>query len=463
MLLLNFFAQTLRADIFDNSYFLDRRGQFIYPKNEMALKENEYLHILEKNKTILQKLGAIKYEIINGNLEKAKLLLLQSRYADDFSKNIQFRYLGIIHFIEGNFKQSQEFLTQKGMYNLTSDDTVCILRTLNFLIMNEVAKGQLEWKRCLDVTINQSETQHVWMNTILKLKINDEPQITSVPFKKVNIENEKGDFLRLFLKMALYLNQQDKIFDRLPFLGDVAFADPEIRELIGMLYYREGKLAKAYQFVEDLASPNSENIKGNLYLAQKKYELAYGQFKLALNKKANSQNALERIIPIAWILKQWDDGLGYLANLQADPKDQYAKMAIEAAFLTQAQKYHEASKKLETIVVGSNDAQSTEVNQLYTFNAMMLKNKDLAETYADKACKLKDGLNCWLQFQLTLWDNFALTAHRDDDVFQKEMDITEELIAEFEENPIQEKLFISQKDIEEMDNDIIRLYPYKNE
>lgn len=459
ILLTMLFAQVSYANKFQDTYIKENRGKFTYPKNPDGLLESDFNRKMIQNETISKRLGAIKYSMINGNLEKAKVMLLQSKYTDDFSRVVQYRYLGMIHFIQGNYKQSQEFLTHKSMYNISSNDKLCLLRTLNFVILEELPKAKLEWNRCLDATVNASKTQHIWMNTILKLKLNNEPKITEVPLKKINIENEQGDYLRLFLKMALYLNQQDKIFDRLSFLSEAAFADPEIRELIGMLYYRQGKLVKAYEFIEDLESPNSENIKGNLFLAQKKYELAYGQFKLALKKKVNSQNALERIIPVAWILRQWEDGLEYIEKLKVDPVDKYNKIALKAAFLTQAGKYAEAENQLKIIVQGSNDAQSSEVNQLFSYNSIMLKDNKTSEKYADKACRFQEGLNCWVQFHFAIWENFALTAHRDEKILEGSSDLSKEYTSSFTKNSIEEDLYVNQKDIEELDNDIIRLLP----
>lgn len=459
LIILVSFTQTLCAKSIVDSYIKENRGKFIYPKNNAGIMESEFNRKMQKNRNITKKLGAIKYEMINGNLEKAKIMLLQSKYSNDFSRVVQYRYLGMINFIQGNYKVSQEFLTHKSMYNISYNNTICLLRTLNFVILDQLPNAQVEWNRCLDATVNKSPTQHIWMKTILKLKHKNEPKITEIPLKGINIENEEGNFLRLFLKMALYLTQQDKVFSRLSFLSESAFADPEIRELIGMLYYREGKLAKAYEFVEDLESPNSENIKGNLYLAQKKYELAFGQFKLALNKKVNSQNALERILPVAWILKQWEDGLEYINKLNVDPVDKFNKIALKAAFLTQANRFTEAEKQLKIIVQGSNDAQSSEVNQLYSYNSIMLKDNSNAETYADKACKYKDGINCWIQFHFAIWENFALTSHRDEDILDSNTDIAQEFTSAYVSDPIIEDIYVSQKDIEELDNDIIRLLP----
>jgi hypothetical protein len=459
LLVVILFTQLLFAESYTDSHISENRGNFKYPKNPEGVMESDFKRKMQENLSISKRLGAIKYEMINGNLEKAKVMLLRSKYAEGFSRTIQYRYLGMIHFIEGNYKLSQKFLTHKSLYNISTNDTICMLRTLNFIILNRTAEAKIEWNICLDATLDKSPTQYVWMNTILKLKLNDEPKITEVPLKRVNIENEKGDYLRLFLKMALYLNQQNKIFERLPFLAESAFKDPEIRELIGMLYYREGKLSKAYNFVEDLDSPNSENIKGNIYLAQKKFELAYGQFKLALKKKVNSQNSLERIIPVAWILKQWDDGLEFIEKLKVDPKDKYNKLTLKAALLTQAGQYKMAETALRKVIYGSNNAQSLEVNQLYTYNALMMKNNSDAEAYADKSCAFKDGINCWILYHFAIWENFTLTTHREDDILEGTADLASELTQSFQEDPIIEDIYVSQEDVEEMDNDIIKLLP----
>src|SRR5690606_1361977 len=136
---------------------------------------------------------------------------------------------------------------------------------------------------------------------------------------------------------------QKVIIPKIPDFAPEVFQDKELRELIGFLYYREAELVKAYEFIEDLDTPNSENIKGNLYLAGKKYELAYGQFKLALNRKNNSQNALERITPVAWLLSQWEDGANYVEEIRfQDDAQRFRAKVLKTSFLTMAKKYKEA-------------------------------------------------------------------------------------------------------------------------
>jgi len=445
------------ADKIEETFIKANRGSFKYPLSNFTKKELNYYTSMKENIRIQDNLASIKYQLINGNLEKAKLMLLQAKYTEDFSRVVQYRYLSIIHFIEGDYKKSLEYLTKKEMYNIGFSKRICLLRTLNFLILNKVSEGRSEWNNCIDSTLTDSPSSHLWMSTLVKLKMNDEPNITDIPFKKINIENEQGNFLRLFLKLALYLNKEEVILDRIALLNDTVFEDPEIRELMGMLYYRSKKIVNSYRFIEDLNSPNAENIKGNIYLTQKKYELAYGQFKLALNKKLNSQNSLERIIPVAWLLKQWDDGVSYIDQLETEPRDLYNKLTARAAFLTQSNRFKEAKDTLNQIVIGSKNSQSPEVNQLYSYTAIMLKDNTDAETYSDKACKNLDGLNCWLQFHLSIWENFALTIHRDEKIINEKDDLLAKYSAGFEKEPLKEDLYINQKDIEELDNKRIKL------
>ena len=447
----------LAGDINPNDFFLEQRGTFNYPMFESDVNGLEFYRKLNNSKKINTSLGTIKLYMINGNLEKAKLMLIADKSQDKYAQIIKFRYLGMIYFIQGEYEKSLEFLTKKEMLNLSYTKNLCLLRTMNYLVLDKSVDAAKEWSKCVDATLTQSDTEHVWMSTLVNLKLTKSSEATTIPFKSINIENETGRYLKLFLKLSLYLGQQKKILDRLKFINPDIYSDPEIRELVGMLYYREGKIVKAYQFIEDLESPNSQNIKGNIYLSQEKYELAYAQFKLALKKKINSQNSIERMIPLAWTLKQWNDGIEYISKLENKAEDKYKKLTVLAAFKAGAKKYQESANDLERIVIGSRNSQSPEVNQLYAFNSMMIKDLEKAQIYSDLSCKNEDGINCWLQFHLEIWENFTLTAKREDKIIPDENNLTERLIASISYETIDEEVFINQKDIEELDNELIQL------
>lgn len=365
--------------------------------------------------------------------------------------------MSIIHFIEGDYLNSLEILQDKEFYTFENNKHVCLLRVLNFLILNSNLEALEDWKLCRDTTINKTSSYHVWMNSLIELKAKKTKISEYKVIKNLNIENETGELLTLFLKLALYMNVPKKVLERLPYLGDEIYEDDKLRELIGMLYFRDKQLINAYRFIEDLNSPNSENLKGNLYLAQKKYELAYAQFKLGLSKKSDSQNAIERITPTAWILRQWKDGLKYIKKLKVSNEDYFKKVLIKSAFEIQLGKTSEAKKSLEKIIKFGQNFQAQEVTQMYSLVNFQLKDKELANNYSDMSCKNLDGINCWIQYQLLMWQDFTLTANRDDKIFEESKSLLKAYTSGHSDENIEEELLIDQRDIEELDNSLMSL------
>ena len=445
------------ADIYKNDYFLEKRGSFKMPVNQQNVQSQILNRKVRHNNKVNQKLAQIKFYMINGNLEKAKLMLLQNETTDKYAKVVIFRYLAIINFIQGKYSKSLSYLNKKEMMNFSYSKNLCLMRSLNFLILDRIEESSREWSTCINSTLSLSPTDHTWMTSLINLKTNTGKESLVIPFKSVNIENEQGNFLKLFLKLSLYLGQEDKILSRLKFTNKEIYRDPEIRELIGILYYRRGDIVKAYNFIEDLQSPNSQNIKGNIFLSQKKYEPAYAQFKLALKRKVNSQNSLERVIPLAWTLSQWSDGLRFLQTLNTKTKDKYNKLLLASAFKTQQEDYKGALKDLNIILKYSNKSQSSEVNQLVAYNSLMQRNKRVVQQFGTKSCKDNDGVNCWMQFHLLLWDDFTQTIQRDEIVHAKEVDFVNRYTQSKKMKNFEEEKFIEQKDIEELDSKLISL------
>lgn len=444
----------------EQSEIFRRRGTYLFPSSEDDQKLLN-LNAISIETIRLQKfLARIKKNIINGEYKKARIMLLNANYSKNFTRAIQYRYLALINFIEGDYKKSLEYINKKELQTIQAQDKICILKTLNLLILENLQEAKFEWAKCLNQTSAASPTNHAWMNTLVALKVNEDKNVVEKTFDGLSIENEVEPFLSFFLKLAIYLNKQDIILPRVKYLGLDAYQNVKIRELIGMLYFRNGDLVRAYNLIEDLNTPNADNLKGNIYLAQKKYELAYAQFKLALRNKSNSQNALERIIPIAWILKQWNQGILLSQRLSADSDNVFFQMALQAAFMTQAKKYAQAKNVLEGIIKGSRNSQSVEVNQLYAFNAVMLNDKDNSELYANRACNQNDGFNCWYRIYFTIWKDInLLIQQKDKSILEKDIDLIDKYTKAYVSKPIEEREYISQKDIEELENANIDLLP----
>ena len=233
--------------------------------------------------------------------------------------------------------------------------------------------------------------------------------------------------------------------------------DPEIRELAGQIFFRTGSLVKAYRFVEDLKSPNSENIKGNIYLLRTKYELAYAQFKLAVEQKQNSQNALERLLPLAWILGDWEGGAKYAEQILSSPDTHVNKLTIMGAFYMQKGDYKKVHQVFTALIDRSRKGTEIEVTQIAGLTALMENKPEIVRKQSLLSCDQFDLINCWILFQMTQWDSFPLMLRRDEKLSEKRE--WEKLTNEDFNVPLDEKVFVNQKDIEELDDKLIQLIP----
>lgn len=451
----------LKVDIGrENSEIYRNRGTYKYPSSEDDQKLINLNAISIETLRLQNFLARIKKNIINGKYKKAKIMLLNANYTKNFTRAIQYRYLSLINFIEGDYKKSLEYLNKKELQTIQAQNKICMLKTLNLLILENLQEAKFEWEKCLNMTSGSSPTDHAWMNTIVALKVDDDKKVITKPFEDLSIENEVEPFLSFYLKLAIYLNKQELVLPRVKYLGLEAYENVKIRELIAMLYFRNGDLVKAYNLIEDLNTPNASNLKGNIYLAQKKYELAYAQFNLALRVKSNSQNALERIIPIAWILKQWNQGIELTQRLSPDNDSQFFQLALRAAFMTQAKKYDDAKNVLEQIIKGSRNSQSVEVNQLYAFNSVMLNDDESAETYANRACNQNDGFNCWYQIYFAIWKDInKLIKQENQNIVENDVDLVDQYTKSHIPKPIEEREYISQRDLQKLENANIDLIP----
>jgi hypothetical protein len=459
---LNSWANLLKEVKSAKSDIYRLRGEYVYPTSDDEQKINSLNAISQETMKLSKFLAQTKKHIINGKYEAAKNMLINANYTKNFTRAIQYRYLALINFIEGNYNKSLEFINKKDLQTLQAQEKICILKTLNLLIIENLQEAKYEWAKCKNLTSGKSITNHSWMSSIVAIKLNENKNAVNQPFEGLSIENEYEPFLSFFLKLSIYLNKQDEIIPRLKYLGIDAYENIKIRELIGMMYFRSGELVKAYNMLEDLNTPNANNFKGNIYLAQDKYELAYAQFKLALKNKDNSQNSLERIVPIAWILKQWKDGANYVRRLSTNKQSSFFQMALEAAFITQQKNYHYASLILEDIVKKSRNSQSVEVNQLYAFNSVMLNQTEKANMYANRACAQKDGFSCWFRNYLVIWKDISKIIKQERAIIENDEDLITELTGNFTKDPIEETEYISQKDIEELENANIDLLPELN-
>jgi hypothetical protein len=434
-----------------------RRGEFMPP--QLSSEVEELNQILFNDLSLQgQDLKRVKFYLVNGDVKTARAILTKLTYTQTKLRPVVYRYLAILSFLDSDFKNTLEYLNFTGFNSPEVFGKICLQKTLALIALNKIKDLEDTWGRCRNEISSDSRPEGLlWIDSLVALKLNPNPGITKVPFRKIKLSFLDLEELKTMMKLALYLNQEDMLITQLTEFDLRQLSDPEVREIAGQALFRKGHFAKAYRFIEDIKTPNTENIKGNLYTLRKKYELAYAQFKLALGEKENSQNALERLLPMSWLLGDWNAGAEYANRIIASPKLQMNKLILMALFNLQKGDYEMAEEILERISQSSRRGRDLEVTQLGSFIALMQNQPESAQKNATLSCEQNDLVNCWVLFQLSQWDNFALTIRREEKLQDKRE--WEKLINEDIDRPLKETVYINQLDIEELDDKLIQIVP----
>jgi len=177
-----------------------------------------------------------------------------------------------------------------------------------------------------------------------------------------------------------------------------------------------------------------------------------------VKRKDDSLNALERAIPLSWLLEQWSDGIELLAKYVGREYDPVKLLALETALRIRKGQYDKSQANLRYLEEKLLGSAPLDIQLMISFVSLMKGDlKKLKESSA-KACRSFDGLNCWIADQLLVWDDLTKTVKRTDkvNIAAKSMD---EILAESSNDisELKEKILIDQRDIEELDSRNVKL------
>ena len=434
-----------------------KRGVYEYPNSRFESLNDS---IVKSNYDTLKSqdfLREVKFQILNGNLDQAKTLLNKATITSNFTRPIQLRYLSLIYFIEGNYKETLDILNRIEMKDFSTLAKVCIIKVLSYIILDKKKEIKSSWKNCKDAAMNYSPSSLAWMNVLVNMKITKDVDYLDKVFKEIKIENTKEEDLSTILKLSLYLNRQGDVIPRFPYLAISVLKNPIYRELMAFNYYRDNDLVRSYHLLKPLNTANAEVYKGNLLLAQKKFELAYAQFKLALTTKSNSKNAINRLLPLAWKLEQWDDGVDFIQKTEFSKDQTIEAHTLMAAFLTMSGKHNAAKIYLNKIETMTNKSNPIEVSQLKVLNDLKSKNVDGIVENARNSCIKKNGISCWLLIAINSWDSLIEEVGTERSIHTGLKDLTKDLMSAPIDDPLIDEILVEQKYIEELDNNLIKL------
>lgn len=456
------------------SVFLPRAFSQTENLNELLLEEDELktdafneFDFTQKNnqrKNDLTNLQKAKFKLISGDLKTAIFFLERIDSKTSAYLSIKKRYMAIIYFIQGKFLQSLHELDNKNQLesNLKNEyQENCLLRLINFMAINDTNSLLKEKKICQFYTKTYSGNDQFWLDSMIKLKTSDRQGLHKNLLTDISSLFFDDEMSRLWLKTGLYLNKEKQIEALLNELPESSYESKRLREIIAFMYLRSGKTQKALLFIEDVDTVNAENIKGNLNLKAKEYELAYGHFKLALKKKQDSLNSIERAIPLAWLLNEWADGSSLLQNYVGKDLDLRKKKALQIAFLIREKKFQTAQNELTLLKIAFKNEPPLEVRIMDAYVNLILTEKDkhqdkrAIQESAEKSCRSFDGMSCWLLLQTLTWENLGKTIKREDPIFSDKTMTVESLKEKSPVFPLIEDKTIDQNDIEELDGENI--------
>ncbi len=370
------------------------------------------------------KIMLAKYFLIKGDLERSYAFAksIQDLHLNNKITFVQKKILSLIYFIKGDLLKSYELLNHPLYYKLGYYKSVCMLKMASSMAVPFPKSLEYDWELCQNRTEQYSKNFQIWPETMVLLKTKSYKIPEGGNIREAISLMTNSEMTKIWLKMGLYTGKEKELLHMLHHIPEESYRSSQVKDLVALVYYRNQQTDMAWKFINDGISANAQNLKGNLLLNQRKYELAYGHFQLALKRKVNSINALERLIPLSWLLENWEQGLKFTSHLYGTTIKKHYIWALEAAFNIKAGKFDEAKKNLSLLKSYFKNEPPPEVEVLKGFFSLLTFDNDQVESSAAELCKKNDGLSCWMQIQTLNWENIGATLSRSSEIIDENSD-----------------------------------------
>jgi hypothetical protein len=414
-----------------------------------------YMDQVKLKKEQIDLLKLAKIYLISGDTVKAKYFLDKIQNPSKKLVNVIRYYNGLISFVNGDFDTAYTYLDFPEFYATKSYPNICVLKLATMLSLPEKIEKKVlesELTTCKVRTAKYTKNFHYWIDTLTKFRTDINEITNGKALNDYRYVLNSRETVQLWLKAALILNKEDIIKKYIPYIGEDFYRYRNIRELVGLVYYRLGDNEKAINYVEDLNSPNAENIKGLINLQNNQLELALGHFQLALKRKETSFNALSKGLALTWVLEQWELGAQLLEKLQGQQLKWQQKMAFRGAYHAQIGEYKDLNKIVNILEREYQAQKPTEVELLRSFNGAITDNILQFEDGSHEACRNHDGMSCWLAHKIVQDRSFTYSMKRQEPILEDLKIDLQALTEKVEVNKEPEIPLIYQEDIEELDS-----------
>ncbi|MGB0454228.1 MAG: tetratricopeptide repeat protein [Bacteriovoracaceae bacterium] len=416
---------------------------------------SSYLTSVEEAKQDYVLLSLSKVFMINGDLNKAQYFLDKIQKPNSKVALIKRYYQGMINFLNDDYIAAYQKLDYDRFYESSAYPNVCLLKITTMMAIPEKVPGPIlrrEYNRCHNRTIEFSSTEHFWTNTLTLFRSHYKDALNGKILESYRYVLEDIDLLRIWLKAGLIMNKQEVLAKFLPSVNPSFYESAHIRELIGLVYFRLGKFEDAFKYVEDLNTPNAQNLLGLIKVKEEKLELALGHFQLALKKKKNSLNALRHALALTWILEQWNIGTKLVDKVHGSNFKWEHKLALKGAFHAFLGEYKQLHLVTSLLESQYPNKVPFEVELLRAFSGIISDNFDRFESGSHEGCKSHDGMSCYFSHKFIQDPNFTYSVKRKEKIIADINIDLEGLTQDIKIDSLNEIPLIFQRDIREMDN-----------
>jgi len=425
----------------------------------MSLEIAQKLKIQDFKKNITE-LQTAKMFIVNGRINKAKRILDNLNDLPTKLENIKKRYVSLIYFIKGDYKNSLEILNSMNIQEQSvSFKDICLIKIFSHMALDKITNLEQLLLNCKISSNEYAKSFHFWPSNMASLKMlkQSSTDSQSLPIES-SITSTMLDFItdvdtiQLWLKIAIYSNMEAKLVPLLKHISPKIYQSATVRELIGLLYYRLNDFDNSLKYLSEINTANAENIIGNILLKTKQYEIAFGHFNLALRYKHNSLNSLERNIPLSWLLGKWDNGINFINLLTENGIEENNITTLKTAFLIQQNQYEKAWNQIQMLKTNFKKALPLKILLMGEYLSLILNKADSINYFSDNACKKFNGLSCWIKHQSIQWKSLPALIQNDTTILDNDTISLDLLKESADVSPIIEELVIGQRDIEELDS-----------
>ena len=364
--------------------------------------------------------------------------------------------IAIDFFIQNKFKESLDQILNILKVDPDQFKNVCQLKIINSMYLNELDNLEDELYKCKVLTENLNSNNFIFLESILETKFGKYLSQTDRYFYEYGQDFSTIDEIRRYLKLALVLDDHQKIINLIPNLPPMAYENAEIRELLSFVFFRMKEFDKSKKFLKKTDSINSNNLLGSLLVQDNKIDLAFARYLVSYKISNFTPSTLNRLIPLSIQLKNFSKGLEFISKKKFFKKNIANEISsqeledLSLYFNIKNKKYNAAIKqmvKLETINV------LPVIEELSTITKIKIPHEENAINNSFiKSCKKKNLLSCYFLSVLYYFPGLEYYLKEFNANKTNTNETFRDLYHKINFRPIKENALINQKYIEELDS-----------